>query len=88
MSLPSTPAMIKIVEKPKIIKQHYVQILVEQVELNLGAKCFVVTYDENRQTVDRQHIIITGDDYNRWIQDDDIIQIILDKLGMERETSS
>jgi len=83
----STPPLIQIVEKPKIIKQLYVQVVVEQIELNVGAKCFVTTFDENRQPVDRQHVMVLGDDYNRWIEDDDIIQIVLEKLGMERASA-
>lgn len=81
---PVLPNLIRIVEKPKVIQLHYVQIIVEQVELNVGAKCFVTTFDENRQPVDRQHVMILGDDYQRWVQDEDIIQLVLEKLDMEK----
>lgn len=79
---------IEIVKTAKVIQLQYVQISVDQVELNVGAKCFVTTFDENRDPVDRHQIMITGDDYNRWIEDDDIIQVVLEKLGMERASAA
>jgi hypothetical protein len=81
------PGTVEIVKTPKVIQLQYVHISVDQVELNVGAKCFVTTFDENRDPVDRHHIMITGDDYNRWIEDDDIIQLVLEKLGMERASA-
>lgn len=66
----------------------YVQVLVEQVELNKGAYCFVVLYNNEHEPIERKRMFITGVDYDRWIQDDDIIDVVLEKLNLQRKGSS
>jgi hypothetical protein len=84
--LPSN--MVRIQEADKITKLHYVQVEVNEVILNYGARCFVVVYDENRNVVDRHFVEITGADYDRWIADDDIINLVLEKMGFQRYISA
>jgi hypothetical protein len=69
----------------KPIFVHYIEILVEQVELNKGATCFVILYDDQKQPQDRIRMFIGGADYDRWIQDDDIIDVVLEKLNIQRK---
>ena len=63
----------------------YVQVLVEQVELNKGASCFVVLYNSVKEPIDRKRFFISGADYDRWILDEDIIDVILEKLNVQRK---
>lgn len=72
----------------KTIQIQFLQVQVEQVVLNKGAHCFIVLYDNMNQVCDRQRIFITGADYDRWIADNDVIDVVLEKLNLKRKSDS
>lgn len=72
----------------KTIQIQFLQVQVEQVVLNKGAHCLIVLYDDMNQVCDRQRIFITGADYDRWIADNDIIDVILEKLNLKRKSDN
>lgn len=82
--IPLPNGMVEIVESDKLIKIKYVQVCISEVILNYGARCYVVLLDAGRQAIDRINLELTGADYDRWIADDDIIDVILEKLGYSR----
>ena len=59
-----------------------VKINVYQLVLNEGFKAVVYQYDENNKVVQSQEIEVVGEDYNSWMNDDDMIVLILSKCGL------
>jgi len=59
-----------------------VKINVYQLVLNQGFKAVVYQYDENNKVVQSQEIEVVGEDYNSWMNDDDMIVLILSKCGL------
>ena len=86
MSFPTLASgTVEIVEVEKVQRIKYVQVNVSRVILNYGAFCYVVLLDQAQQVIERLDIEITGDDYNRWIADDDIIDLVLEKLSFTKK---
>lgn len=59
-----------------------VQINIYQLILNSGFKCVVYQYDAENKCVQCQEIEISGDEYNSWMNDDEMTVLILSKCGL------
>lgn len=68
--------------QPKSIFVKFVRIDIYQVVLNWGFRSVCSMLDENKQVICNQDVVIEGDDYNNWTNDDEMIQLILSKIGL------
>ena len=69
--------------QPKSIFIKFVRIDIYQVVLNWGFRCVCSMLDENSEVISNQDVVIEGDDYNNWTSDDEMIKLILDKVGLQ-----
>jgi hypothetical protein len=59
-----------------------VQINIYQLILNFGFKCVVYQYDANGKLIQSDDVEISGSEYNSWMNDNDMIILILSKIGL------
>ena len=72
--VPVQPALAPIIK--------YVRISIYQLILGEGFKCVCQLLDEDKITIVTKELIIDGDDYNNWVSDEEMTNLILSKLGL------
>ena len=73
---------IKKVEKTKTFQCTYLGIYLSTMYLGKYAKFNVNIYDEKKEIVDTNIVLIEGEDYKKWGEDDQyIVDYICEKLG-------
>lgn len=65
----------------------YVKINIYQLVLNWGFKCVCYCLDQNGVIIEQHDISIEGEEYNSWLNDDEMVLLILSKLGLEPKPS-
>lgn len=75
MSIPVNPSQVN-----QFITS--VQINIYQVTLNTGLSCVVYGFNSEGKQVDSFDIVIVGDEYNNWSNDDELQLLILSKCGL------
>ena len=58
------------------------EINIYQCVLNVGLKCVVYMYDQEGRIVKNQEVEIVGEEYNDWIDDDELTTLILSKCEL------
>jgi len=61
-----------------------VKINVYELVLHEGFKAVVYQYDEDSKVIQSQEIQVVGEEYNSWMNDEDMIVLILSKCGLVR----
>ena len=61
-----------------------VRINIYQLVLNVGFRCVCYLLDSSGNQVETRDLTIEGDEYNSWSNDDEMIQLILNKLGLNK----
>ena len=61
-----------------------VRINIYQLVLNVGFRCVCYLLDNDGNQVETRDLIIEGEEYNSWSNDDEMIQLILNKLGLNK----
>ena len=59
-----------------------VEINIYKVVLNVGLNAIVYAFDSDNKQVDAFDILIVGDEYNNWSNDDELELLILSKCGL------
>ena len=59
-----------------------VEINIYKVVLNVGLNAIVYAFDSDNKQVDAFDILIIGDEYNNWQNDDELELLILSKCGL------
>jgi hypothetical protein len=59
-----------------------VDINIYKVVLNQGLRCVVYGYNSEHKQVDTFDIVVEGDEYESWTNDDDLKLLILSKCGL------
>lgn len=59
-----------------------VEINIYKVVLNVGLNAIVYAFDSDNKQVDAFDILIVGDEYNNWSNDDELELLILQKCGL------
>lgn len=72
---------IQVKPKPKVIQ--YVRLNIYQLVLNWGFKCACYLLDAQGIVIEQQDVVIEGEEYNSWLSDDEMVLVILEKLGLE-----
>lgn len=72
--VPVQPALAPIIK--------YVRISIYQLILGQGFKCVCQLLDEEKITIVTKELSIEGDDYNNWVSDEEMTNLILSKLGL------
>lgn len=62
----------------------YVEINTNKVVFNEGIKCIVSCFTSTGKLIKTEIVDITGDEYNNWISDDELMNLILTKCGFVR----
>jgi len=65
--------------KPKVF-QAYIKIY--EVELRKGLKSKVSIYNDDNELISTENVVIENDDYNNWVNDDELEDLILSKCGL------
>lgn len=72
--VPVQPALAPIIK--------YVKISIYQLILGEGFKCVCQLLDEDKITIVTKELTIEGDEYNNWVSDEEMTNLILSKLGL------
>lgn len=80
-SSPIAYVEIKPIQKIQIATRVSVQVI--QYNLFKSATCQVNLYDQSGISVYNQAVTIEGEDWNQWISDDDLINIVIRKLNLQ-----
>jgi len=65
---------------------HSVEIQILNLLLHTGVKVCVSLLDINEIIIDNKYFFITGEDYALWNNNDDtLIALVLNKLGLEKQ---
>lgn len=59
-----------------------VEINIYKVVLNVGLNAIVYAFDSDNKQVDAFDILIIGDEYQNWQNDDELELLILSKCGL------
>ena len=65
-----------------------VSIYTGVVKFNESIQVSVEYYDSVGNFVDRIYVLLEGDDYNNWSNDDELIALVMSKLGIVPKPSS
>lgn len=68
--------------EPKNLSIKYVRLNIYQLVLNYGFSFVAYMLDENYKVIQSIDSEITGEEYNSWMNDDDMTLLILSKLGL------
>jgi len=60
----------------------FVKINIYQLILGSGFKCVCYLLDLNYNIIETRDLTIDGDDYNNWVSDEEMTNLILSKLGL------
>lgn len=71
---------IKPIQKIQVATRISIQVI--QYDLFKSAKCQVNLYDPQGLSIHDQVVHIEGEDYNQWINDEDLIQIVIRKMNL------
>ena len=66
----------------------FVKINIYQLTLGVGFKCVCYLMDLDYNIIESQDLTIDGDDYNNWVSDEEMTNLILSKLGLSPLVSS
>lgn len=72
------------VEPYEIVTKHTitnVEIMVSFIVLFKSVQVLVKLYDEDK-IIDTRMLEFEGDDYKRWLVDDDLVKLTLERLGL------
>lgn len=63
----------------------YVRLNIYQLVLNSGFRvaCYLLNHDG--VVIETQDLTIEGEEYNSWMNDDEMLDVILSKLGLEKQ---
>ena len=66
----------------------YVRLNIYQLVLNSGFRvaCYLLNHDG--VVIETQDLTIEGDEYNSWMNDDEMLDLILSKLGLEKKVEN
>ena len=71
-------------QEPKIASK--IRIELSEITFNVSAKFFIYFLMSNEDIIKVETIIVEGDDYMKWNNNDDyIIDLILSRLGLEQK---
>ena len=74
--------------EPKLISKSVVRVQIEvtQYVINDYAMCTVLMCDENDNTIETRYVIINNEDFmEKWVTDDDLIDLVLQKLNLNEQ---
>lgn len=74
--------------EPKLISKSVVRVRIEvtQYVINDYAMCTVLMCDENDNTLETRYVIINNEDFmEKWVTDDDLIDLVLQKLNLNEQ---
>lgn len=60
----------------------FVKINIYQLTLGVGFKCVCYLLDLDYTIIEAKDLTIEGDDYNNWVSDEDMTNLILSKLRL------
>lgn len=66
---------------------HHIEIQIMGLVLFSSVSIVVSLYDENDYIIDNRQIIIQGEEYNNWANDDNyLLDLVLVKLGLTKKS--
>jgi hypothetical protein len=77
--------MVNIQVKPKPSNITSVQIQIYNVELFQSLSAYVNQYNEQNQIVKSDQIKLTNEEYENWMDDSELVNLLLSKVGLEKE---
>ena len=74
-----------VIVEPTTPKELTANINIYSVELFVGLKAKVSVYNEDNQLIQTENVVIDGDEYNGWVDDNELEANILSKCGLKKK---
>ena len=74
-----------VIVEPTTPKELTANINIYSVELFKGLKAKVSVYNEDNQLIQTEEVEIKGEDYEEWVSDADLQDLILSKCGLKKK---